>query len=374
MLHDRLRSLPSGLLPPLPSLRTVVAVPVKDEAERLPRLIKSLAAQRDPLGQPLGRGEVEVILLLNNCCDESERVAGMLQSRYPGLMLRVCSVELRGENAHVGRARQLAMDLAYARLRAAGAEQGLICTTDADSCPAPDWVAQNTAEVASGADFVGGRVALCSAERAALSPEVRALYLLDLGYRRLIERLADLYCPSAHDPYPRHHQHYGASIAVTARTYAAAGGLPAVRCSEDVALKEAVEAIGGRVRHSDRVRVFTSARHDGRAAGGLASAFLFWEERARSGEPVLVEPAWHAERRWAAAARRSAADDPVPARLARTPEPDEAGAGEPIRRVVAQLRALTDSLHRMTLSERLDRAFGLPAPFASLCAHETSPV
>ena len=361
-LPARLRAHPDPFGPPGPDLRAVVAVPAKDEATRLPGLVAALSAQREADGTPLAPGAMEVVLLLNNGTDDSPAVARRLAAAYPRLPL--LALDVSDGIAHVGHARQRAMDLAFARLLAAGRPTGLVLTTDADSRPAPDWIVQNEAEVARGAALVGGRVLLDPAERAALAPGVRALYLLDVGYRRLLERLADLYCPSAHDPFPRHHQHYGASLAITAAAYASAGGLPAVPSSEDVALMRAVEADGGRVRHSDRVRVFTSARRDGRAVGGLASAFQFWDRTVAEGRPVLVEAPWHAERRWAAVARALYAGLPAAAALRSAPDPPPAGAGVPIREAVNELRTLTDRLARLSPSERAARARCLPLPYA----------
>ncbi len=46
------------------------------------------------------------------------------------------------------------MDLAAERLP----PDGLIATTDADSTPAPDWLATQLAAVAQGAQAIGGRI------------------------------------------------------------------------------------------------------------------------------------------------------------------------------------------------------------------------
>ena len=363
-LPGRLQARPDPFGPPAPTLQAVVAVPAKNESARLSRLVAALAGQRDLRGLPLAPGSVEVLLFLNACTDDSLAVALRLCAEHPHLTVRVLEASPEDGVGHVGDARQRAMDLAFARLLAAGRPQGLILTTDADSRPAPDWIAQTAAEVARGADLVGGRVLLEPAERAALAPGVRALYLLDVGYRRLLEHLSDLYCPSPHDPFPRHHQHYGASLAITAAAYAEAGGLPAEPVSEDVALMRAVEALGGHVRHSDRVRVFTSARRDGRAEGGLASAFQFWDRSAMAGQSVLVEAAWHAECRMAAAAQALAAGHLRPDELLCPPDPPPPDIAVPIRTAVRDLRALTGVLSSLSHADRLQRARCLPAPFA----------
>jgi hypothetical protein len=47
--------------------------------------------------------------------------------------------------------------------------------------------------------------------------------------------------------------------------------------------------MGARFRHSNRVRVFTSDRQDGRAAGGMAATLASWRSHLASGKEVLVE-------------------------------------------------------------------------------------
>ena len=339
---------------PVPSLSASVIVPAKDEAEALPALVAALDAQRSLTGAPLG-DDVEVLLLLNNCRDGSERVARRLARWTPGLRLHVACVELHGDTAHVGTARAALMDAACERLLALGRPDGLILSTDADSRPAPDWIAQTRREVARGADAVGGRARLDAAERAALPAHVRAHYLRDLGYRRAIERLRALYAPDPHDPYPRHHQHYGASLAVTAAAYARAGGMPPDRSSEDVALVHALLRTGARLRHSDRVRVVTSARKRGRAAGGLADAFAFWDGTPR---PCRVETATDAERRLARlGAQRLREPHRAPDfSLLTTPDLATGDPGQCIVGATHDLRARAEQLERMTLSARLDAA------------------
>ena len=81
-------------------------------------------------------------------------------------------------------------------------------------------------------------------ERSRLAPHARRLLLLDVGYRRHLEALADLLDPDPHDPFPRHHQHFGASLAVTPALYAHVGGLPLLPSDEDVVLYRAIRRGG----------------------------------------------------------------------------------------------------------------------------------
>ena len=329
-------------------------VPARDEAETLPSLVDSL----DRLLRPDGWGDdaVETLVLLNNCRDGSGGLLRALAASRP--WLRVAEVHLGAGEAHVGRARSALFDAAAARLHAVGRPDGLILTTDADSRPAPDWLVTTAAEIAAGADLIGGRVGLDPVERGALTPAVRRFYLLDLGYRRAVERLRETYAPTPFDPCPRHHQHYGASLAVRADMYLRAGGMPAVPTSEDVALVRAVEAVGGRVRHSDRVRVATSARRVGRASGGLADAFQWWAGLASGGGVPTVESGAEAEVRLARLAvwRSLHPGAPDPVSLVETPP----GAA-PINRVLLDLRARADHAAGLTEADRLARARRLSA-------------
>lgn len=324
----------------------------------MPKLIGALAAQIDLRGRPLDPGCYEVLLLLNNCTDETAAVARSLARAFPTLALHAVEISLPAEEAHVGRARQVLFDVAYARLCRLGKAHGLILTTDADTLPAPDWIAQTEAEIALGVVGVGGRVQLLPEERASLPPGVRRLFLLDIGYRRALEEMRHLYAPDPGDPFPRHHQHFGGSLAVQASAYEAAGGMPLVRTSEDVALYRAVLRSGGRFRHSERVRCFTSARMLGRASGGLADAIAWWHEQVEGGAEVLVEGAIHAERRlaglgwsrltWPRPATHAWRDSP--------PEPPPPGQAAEIQVTLAALRERNAYLRTLSLSERLTEA------------------
>jgi hypothetical protein len=289
--------------PPCQDLAACVVVPVRDEALRLWSALDALAHQHDLAGHALPPSAYEIILLLNNCADGSIDVARAFQRAHPQIRLHLRAVDLPPEEAHVGRARRLLMDEACRRFRILGRPSGLILTTDADTRVAQDWVAANLAEVAAGADGVGGRVLICPFERARLDAGVRRIFLLDLGYRQLCEGLAALIDPEAHDPFPRHHQHCGASLAVTAAAYARVGRMPPVPSSEDVALFRAIRRADGRFRHSPRVRVWTSARLVGRARRGYADSFSRFVRQLEAGIELAVEPATALERRLRARSR-----------------------------------------------------------------------
>jgi hypothetical protein len=53
----------------------VVAIPVRDEDERLPACLRALALQRDRLGQSIPPTLVRIVVFANNCTDQSASLA-----------------------------------------------------------------------------------------------------------------------------------------------------------------------------------------------------------------------------------------------------------------------------------------------------------
>ncbi len=287
------------LPPPHASLRISVIIPAKDEVLNLPATLAALAAQTTLVGHPLPPDSYEVIVLANNCLDDTAAVVRQQARQFPQLALHVAELCLPGEHAHVGRARRLLMDEACARLECVGQPAGLIASTDADTRVAPTWLAATQAEIAAGADAVGGRI-LTEAEeldQAGLSA-LQRLQSRDAAYRQLCARLEDLLDPVAADPWPRHHQHFGASLAVTGHAYRRVGGLPEVRFLEDEALCQQLHRHDLRLRHSPTVQVITSARRDGRVEVGLSWQLREWLRLSQQQREPHVENPVQLARRW----------------------------------------------------------------------------
>ena len=238
----------------------VVAVPVRDEEERIGLCLDSLARQDD-----VDFAEVAVVLLLNNTTDGTADEVRMLAPHAP-FVTWMHQVDLAPAQANAGWARKLAMDAALAL----AAPNGLLLTTDADTLVNEDWVASNRREVAAGADAVAGYVMADPMELMQLDAAVLERGRLEWQYQQLAGELTARVDREPHDPWPRHNQNCGASAAITVDAYRAIGGLPPMPVGEDRALFEEVRRLDGRVRHSLEVQVVTSARTDGRATGGLA--------------------------------------------------------------------------------------------------------
>jgi hypothetical protein len=256
--------------PPLSSCEVCVIIPVRNEAENLETTLLALKDQIDLESKPLEKNRYEIIVLANNCSDNSAQIALNFARNQPDLALHVVEITLEPDRAHIGWARKIVMDEAYRRLKSIGRDFGVIASTDGDTKVSPTWIAATLAEIQSGADAVGGRIITDPQEKSALDRVTRLYFLRSVCYDYLISQLETYLDPDASEGKPRHYQHFGASFAVTAQIYGKVGGLPPLPSSEDVALYNALMRIDARFRHSLTVRVTTSARVLGRAKAGLA--------------------------------------------------------------------------------------------------------
>ncbi|MGH1572014.1 glycosyltransferase [Methylobacterium sp. P31] len=249
----------------------IVAVPVRNEEERIAVCLRAIDAQ-----EGLAPGSLGLVLFLNNCTDRTEAIVADLVPRL-SVPVRVLVEEFSG--AHAGWARRRAMDAAAAWLGDAG-NAGIILSTDADSRVPPNWVACNRAAVQAGADAVAGRVELDAAEAALLPPSLPARGRLEDIYDALITEAEARIDPDPHNPWPCHRTAIGATLAVTRDAYLQVGGMPEIPLGEDGAFIARLMEHGLRVRHAPDVCVTISARLAGRAPGGVADTI-----RSRCEEP-----------------------------------------------------------------------------------------
>ncbi len=240
------------------SSRFVVAIPVRDEVERIEGCIRALSQQRDARCD-------HIVLLLNNCTDGTEALVERLR---PDLDVPITMVlrNFTPEMAHAGSARSHALAIA-ARIAGPG---GIIATTDADGIVDRDWVAATLAALARGAEVVCGRAVIDPVDALSISAALHADDAREVAYGRLLDEIHALVDPDAFDPWPRHTEHSGASIAATVSAYERAGGMPPLPSGEDRGFLRALRAVDARVRHAPEVFVTVSGRMQGRAVGGMA--------------------------------------------------------------------------------------------------------
>jgi len=278
-----------------PSSSIIVAVPICNEAERIGDCLRALALQE-------GRVSYGILAFLNNCTDGTASVIEQVRPSLP------CALHVMEQNfvpgqANAGHARRAAMDHAAAMAGAGG----IIMTTDADGRVAPDWIRANLAAIETGADVVCGRAIIDPLEALLIPEALHEDDALECEYAALLDEIDALIDPDPADPWPRHSEHSGASIALKRDIYRLAGGVPAVPIGEDRALIASLRRVDAKIRHAWDVSVVVSGRTEGRAPGGMADTM---RRRMVAQDPLIddrLEPAANcATRAWARAQFRRA--------------------------------------------------------------------
>lgn len=253
------------------SRRVAVAVPARDEGDWIETcLARLLALEHDPR-----IARFEIVVLANNCRDDTAERASRM---HPDI--RVVETVLAPVDAHAGGARRAAFDAAVGFLTD---PQDLLLSTDADTHVASDWLIRTLDHVDAGYDAVAGLARLKGTELRALDRDHRLRLALLRRYYAALDALRG--GGGVDEPWPRHFYEGGASMALTYGRYIKIGGAPSPPVGEDKALFEAVRASGGRVRHPVDVKVFTSCRLAGRAAGGTSDTLGLWARQTLD-EPI----------------------------------------------------------------------------------------
>jgi glycosyltransferase involved in cell wall biosynthesis len=212
-----------------------VVVPAHNEESDIGETVAALLVAA---AHPGLQGEaVEVLVVLDSCTDATGAIA-----RFTGA--RTFAVEA----CNVGRARAAGAD----QLLAEGARW--LAFTDADTRVSPEWLVR---QLELGADAVCGSIGVEDWS----------------AHGTYADSLRTHFARTYTDADGHRHVH-GANLGVSAIAYVRAGGFPALACSEDVALVEALQATGARIAWSAAPRVSTSARHDARARGGFGDTLL----------------------------------------------------------------------------------------------------
>jgi hypothetical protein len=242
----------------LPTAGIIAAIPAKNEAADIGPCLSALAAQR-------GAALDAVVLCLNNCTDDTAQIVAATAPTLP-FPVQILDIRLPPGRACAGEARRLAMD----RAAALAGPTGVVLTTDADGRAAPDWLARNLAAIRAGADAVAGQADIDPAGAALIPSHLHAIDARECAYAAMLDEIVSLIDPDPADPWPRHDEHSGASIAVTVQAYRSCGGMPPITLAEDRAFFDALRRVDARIRHEPGVRVVVSARLEGRAQGGMA--------------------------------------------------------------------------------------------------------
>ena len=270
--------------PPQPHMQASVIIPAKNESENIINALDALRRQQDENGNPLPYDLYEILLLANNCDDDTFAIATAYQQQHPQLQLHIADIRLEKGKAHIGTVRRLLMDEACRR-HGQNRNDGIIFSTDADTEVDKHWITNTFREMANGCDVVGGRILTRQVDS-----HSKLYYLQDTTYRYLSARLEAMVDPTDAIQNP-HFQCYGASLAVRCSTYRKAGRLPVIPFLEDEAFGRALHRIDARVRKSPVVKVYTSSRLRGRVKAGLSAHLKSLGQMNKQHIAIYVEAA-----------------------------------------------------------------------------------
>ncbi len=260
------------------SIPVMLCVPARDEAALLPQLVRSLGVLR------IAPHTLTVCLYLDGCTDASQAVLQRSVADFPfGLVVRSGA---RSPCPNAGSARRAAMAIG---LEILGDRDGLLFSTDADSCPHADWIDAGVAALQV-ADVVTGRILRISAAADPVQTRVETYYDRLHRLRRRID-------PVPWEASDTHHFTGAANLAIRSSVYRAIGGFRPIAHGEDATLLDDAARAGWRVRRDAAMLVDTSSRRIGRAEQGLATGLSLL---AGGQSPMVAHPAaaawqWHAQ-------------------------------------------------------------------------------
>lgn len=266
-------------------MKVCVIVPVKDEAETILKTLDSLRIQKHRNGTFVSFQNYEVLILANNCQDQTYAIIKEYQSHYPKFPLQVEEILFSEQRAHIGTARRFLMDMAYNRFDFLDKPNGIIASTDGDTRVDTYWISEIIREMEKGCDVVGGEIITD------IEIGFSDYHLQDIYYRNLIARLEFIIDPQIHNPWPSHFQCFGASFAINCQMYKKAGRLPPIPYLEDVAFNKALELKDAKIRKSPTVKVYTSSRTSGRVEKGLSQQLAWFESLKNANMELKVESA-----------------------------------------------------------------------------------
>jgi hypothetical protein len=278
-----------------------VVIPARDEQERIGACLRSVRAAIDNLPHGI---TTAVSVVLDRCTDNTPALVDELVRHWPAAAaVSVAAAGVRrdrlssmpspgtGDAVHaprrssryvdasvqqphivvgsgVGAVRDLGVRLALERLHPRPLDATWLLHTDADTTVPPDWALAHLLHARSGACGVAGPADLGGGNRLSAAAQQQ--------YHALV-------CDGLDGD--RHMHVYGANLGVRADAYVAVGGFPPDGPVEDHGLWRRLYEAGYRLACPTAVRVRTSARRRGRAAGGLADLLRSLDSRRGAREP-----------------------------------------------------------------------------------------
>lgn len=269
---------------PITYLKACIILPAKDEAVTITHTLTSLKNQVYFDGGKLDYSIYEVLLLVNNCTDNTYLLAKEFALQNPEFNLHIASINIPAPNANIGYVRKILMEEACHRLSVYNSANGIIVSTDSDTIADKYWLGHIMNEIVDGYDAVGGRILTNKKNDAA-----RIYYLRDISYRLLLATATSIIENNKKNIINRHHQYFGASMAITCDTYKRCGRLPDVTHLEDMALLNSLIKIDAKICYSSLAKVYTSTRTEGRVEIGFSEQLKKWEELKNNNTLQFVE-------------------------------------------------------------------------------------
>ena len=312
--HARIAPEAMALPPPAAGLKLCVVIPALAERAGLGSVLDSLGAGSDRLA------EAEVIAVINQpqgapsaIRADNQATLADLRARPPGalrlLVLDRASPgrELPAAGAGVGLARRTGMDLALARLVAAGtAPRAAIACLDADSPVAPGYIDALLAVFDRPAAPVGG-VCACAHP----IPAEPALAEAILAYETWM-RAFELGLRLAGSPFS--YPTIGSCLVASAAGYALADGMPERQAGEDFYFAQKLVKVSGRrgLARISTAQVRPAARPSARVPFGTGRAMLRCASEGLEAYRFMEPPqAFFDLRRWFAALEEGFGDPPA---------------------------------------------------------------
>lgn len=280
-VEDNIQKRGFNMPSPSTELKMVVTIPAKNEEFTIGKTLQALKNQIKPDGSLLSITNFEVLVLCNNCSDQTLKVCQNFKSKYPNFPIHIFSITFVA-NDNMGSIRKFIMDIAAERLP----KNGFIITTDADTICSEDWLYQISTYLDTNIDLVCGKILvddyyLVETAKNYLRAKNKYLYLLS--------QLESTIFTNPSDPWPRHANNSGPNLAITKRAYQKIGGMPQLKTLEDIGLYEQVLYHGMHVRHCLDTVVTTSARLDSRVIDGFGYELNAWAKSETYQRETKVE-------------------------------------------------------------------------------------
>lgn len=239
-----------------------VVMPVHDEESTLDAAIRAIVDAARNVDVP-----VCLTVVLDRCTDGSAAVADHRSRHAGGVEIRTLS----GYFPTVGAVRNAGV----ADAAAWGADNGVhlerhwTAHTDADSLVPDHWLFSQLTDADAGHDLVIGTVVPDEPTDSDTARLWAARHTLRDGHRGI----------------------HGANLGIRLSHLLGVGGFAGLSVGEDVETVHRLKESGAVWTATDRARVLTSARRDGRVAGGFADYLRQLDDAAKKGDPAVKKRA-----------------------------------------------------------------------------------